>query len=336
MKALVKSKPEPGLWMEDVPVPTIDPHEVLVEVDVTAICGTDLHIYNWDKWAQKTIPVPMHIGHEFVGHVIEVGKDVKNIKVGERVSGEGHITCDHCKNCRTGKSHLCAHTVGLGVNRPGAFAEYVSLPAKNIVKVPEDIPDEIAAIFDPLGNSIHTALSFDLIGESVFISGAGPTGLMATQIAKYIGAKNIIVSDVNEYRLTLAEKMGATHTINVLQTPLDSVEHEYDIALEMSGNAYALQTLIKNISHGGKVALLGIFPEHVSIDWDNVIFKGLHLKGIYGREMFTTWHKMLALLQSGLAISPVITHHYHIDEYQSGFDIMNSRNCGKVILNWKK
>ena len=303
MKALVKSKREPGLWMEDVPMPTIGPNDVLIRIHKSAICGTDMHIWNWDAWSQKTIPVPMHVGHEYVGVIEQVGNEVEGYKVGDRVSGEGHIVCGHCRNCRAGKRHLCPNTQGVGVNRPGSFAEYLSLPAFNLFKVPDGISDELAAIFDPYGNATHTALSFDMVGEDVLITGAGPIGIMAAAIARYVGARNVVITDVNEYRLELARKLGATRTVNVATEKLGDVMHElgmtegFDVGLEMSGNGKAFRDMIDNMANGGRVALLGIMGDDVSIDWGRVIFKGLFLKGIYGREMFETWYKMAAMIQ---------------------------------------
>lgn len=340
MKSLMKKNPEVGLWMENVPVPTVGPNDLLVRIKKTAICGTDVHIYNWDAWSQKTIPIPMVTGHEFFGTVEKIGDAVTGFKIGDRVSGEGHITCGHCRNCRAGKRHLCRETVGIGVNRTGCFAEFLSIPAGNAYKIPKSIPDEIAAIYDPFGNAVHTALSFDLVGEDVLITGAGPIGVMAAAIAKHVGARNIVVTDVNEYRLELARKMGATKAINASKKSLKDTMNElemtegFDVGLEMSGNGEAFRSMLESMNHGGKIAMLGIFSEPVSIDWSKVIFKGLHLKGVYGREMFETWYKMTALLQSGLDLSPMITHRFGIDDFQKGFDVMRSGQSGKVILNW--
>ncbi len=340
MKALVKSKREPGLWMEDVPMPTIGPNDVLIRIHKSAICGTDMHIWNWDAWSQKTIPVPMHVGHEYVGVIEQVGNEVEGYKVGDRVSGEGHIVCGHCRNCRAGKRHLCPNTQGVGVNRPGSFAEYLSLPAFNLFKVPDGISDELAAIFDPYGNATHTALSFDMVGEDVLITGAGPIGIMAAAIARYVGARNVVITDVNEYRLELARKLGATRTVNVATEKLGDVMHElgmtegFDVGLEMSGNGKAFRDMIDNMANGGRVALLGIMGDDVSIDWGRVIFKGLFLKGIYGREMFETWYKMAAMIQGGLNIAPIITHRFPIDDFRLGFEAMGSGRSGKVILDW--
>ena len=340
MKALVKSKREPGLWMEDVPVPSIGPNDVLIRIHKSAICGTDMHIWNWDAWSQKTIPVPMHVGHEYVGVIEQVGDEVEGYKVGDRVSGEGHIVCGHCRNCRAGKRHLCPNTQGVGVNRPGSFAEYLSLPAFNLFKVPDGISDELAAIFDPYGNATHSALSFDMVGEDVLITGAGPIGIMSAAIARYVGARNVVITDVNAYRLELARKLGATRTVNVATEKLGDVMHElgmtegFDVGLEMSGNGKAFRDMIDNMANGGRVALLGIMGDDVSIDWGRVIFKGLFLKGIYGREMFETWYKMAAMIQGGLNIAPIITHRFAIDDFRQGFEAMGSGRSGKVILDW--
>ena len=340
MKALVKAKAEPGIWMEDVPVPRVGHNDVLIKVHKTAICGTDIHIYNWDAWSRQTIPVPMTVGHEFAGEVVEIGSEVKGFTLGERVSGEGHITCGHCRNCRAGRRHLCRNTVGVGVNRPGCFAEYLSIPAVNAFPLPAEIGDDVASILDPLGNATHTALSFDLVGEDVLITGAGPIGIMATAIARHVGARHIVVTDVNDYRLGLAEKMGATRAINVTRENLDDVmqglgmREGFDVGMEMSGNPDAFRDMLRTMNHGGRIAILGIPPESAAIDWNQVIFKGLTLKGVYGREMFETWYKMTTMLQSGLDISPVLTHRFAIDEFQAGFDIMRSGQSGKVILDW--
>lgn len=340
MKALVKAKREPGIWMKDVAKPTCGVHDVLIKIEKTAICGTDLHIYNWDAWAEATIPVPMTIGHEFYGKIVEVGHEVHALKVGQRVSGEGHITCGQCRNCRAGKRHLCSHTLGIGVNRSGCFAEYLAMPATNVLVLPDDITSSQGAILDPFGNATHCALSFDMVGENVLIMGAGPIGVMAVAIAKHIGARHIVITDVNEYRLDLARKMGATRVVNVKTESLKSVMDDlgivdgFEVGMEMSGNPQAFKELVNKMSHGGHVAILGIPPSETALDWNQVIFKGLVLKGIYGREMFETWHKMIAMLQSGLDISPVITHHFPVDDYQHAFEIMGSGQSGKVILDW--
>ncbi len=341
MKALVKRKAEEGLWMEDVPVPEPGPNDLLVRITKTAICGTDLHIYNWDKWSQKNIKVPMVIGHEFVGRVEKTGTAVKGYREGDRVSGEGHIVCGFCRNCKAGKRHLCINTVGIGVHRQGCFAEYLSIPSSNAFHIPEDINDDLASIFDPFGNAVHTALSFDLVGEDVLITGAGPIGIMSAAIAKHVGARYIVITDINDYRLELARKMGATRTVNVakggdLKEAMKELgmKEGYDIGLEMSGNSVAFKSMLEVINNGGRIALLGIFPGEVAIDWSKVIFKGLFLKGIYGREMFETWYKMTTLLQSGLNIAPVITHNLPVDDFEKAFEIMNSGMSGKVILEW--
>ncbi|MCA0403794.1 MAG: L-threonine 3-dehydrogenase [Proteobacteria bacterium] len=340
MKALVKLKPEPGIWMEDVPKPTFGVNDVLIKIHKTAICGTDIHIYSWDEWAQATIPYPMTIGHEFYGEIVEVGEEVKGLKVGQRVSGEGHLTCGFCRNCRAGKRHLCRNTEGVGVNRSGCFAEYLAIPASNVIALPDNIKGEEAAILDPFGNAAHCALSFDMVGEDVLITGAGPIGIMAVAIARHIGARYIVITDVNDYRLELARKMGADFAINVKQDSLDAtmeklgMQEGFDIGLEMSGNKEAFNQMLKSMNHGGHIALLGIPPASMAINWNEVIFKGLTIKGIYGREMFETWYKMIAMLQSGLDLSPVMTHHFPVDDYQEAFKLMASGQTGKVILNW--
>ncbi len=340
MKALVKAKAEQGIWLQDTPKPKIGPNDLLIRIKKTAICGTDIHIYNWDEWAQKTIPVPMTVGHEFVGTVAEIGSEVQGFKLGQRVSGEGHITCGHCRNCRAGRRHLCANTVGVGVNRPGCFAEYLAIPAMNAFPLPEMISDDIAAFLDPLGNATHTALSFDLVGEDVLITGAGPIGCMAAAIARHVGARYVVITDVNDYRLGLAKQMGATHAVNVQKNKLEDVIKDlgmtegFDVGLEMSGNPQAFRQMLTVMVHGGHVALLGLPSSEVAIDWNQVIFKGLFIKGIYGREMFETWYKMAAMLQSGLDISPILTHHFPIGEFQKGFDVMRSGQSGKVVLDW--
>lgn len=340
MKALVKAKAEEGIWMEDVPEPEYGPNDLLIRIRKTAICGTDIHIYNWDDWARKTIPVPMVVGHEFVGEVVKVGSEVQGFAPGDRVSGEGHITCGHCRNCRAGQRHLCENTVGVGVNRPGCFAEYLVIPAFNAFKLPAAISDDIAAFLDPLGNATHTALSFDLVGEDVLITGAGPIGVMAAAIARHCGARHVVVTDVNDYRLELAQKMGASRTVNVTREKIADVMRElgmqegFDVGLEMSGVPSAFRDMLATLRHGGKVALLGIPPTDTAIDWNQVIFKGLIIKGIYGREMFETWYKMASMLQSGLDVSPVLTHHFPADDFQQGFDVMRSGKSGKVVLDW--
>ncbi len=340
MKALVKAKAERGLWMEDVAVPRVGHNDVLIKIRSTAICGTDIHIYKWDDWASSTIPVPLTVGHEFCGEIVECGSEVKGFEIGDRVSAEGHITCGVCRNCRAGRRHLCMNTIGVGVNRSGAFAEYLSVPAFNVFKIPDGISDDMASILDPLGNAAHTALSFDLVGEDVLITGAGPIGVMAVAICRYAGARHIVITDINDYRLDLARKMGATAALNVTKETLDDtmqslgMEEGFDVGLEMSGNPQAFRDMLRTMHHGGKIAILGIPPEEMSIDWTNVIFKGLILKGIYGREMFETWYKMASMLQSGLNIEPIITHHFDVDDFQAGFALMESGQSGKVILNW--
>lgn len=340
MKALVKLKAEPGLWLEDVPIPTVESNEVLIKVHKTAICGTDIHIYNWDAWAKKTIPVPMHVGHEFVGRVEKVGSHVKDFKPGDLVSGEGHLVCGHCRNCLAGRRHLCMNTSGVGVNRPGAYAEYLCIPVTNVWYCDKQIPTDILACFDPLGNATHTALSFDVLGEDVLITGAGPIGCMAAAIVKHAGARHVVVTDINPYRLELAKKMGASLTLDVRHETIEAAQKKlemregFDVALEMSGNPLAFKTVLPNMCHGAKIALLGILPENTGIDWTTVVFNGLTIKGIYGREMYETWYKMTSMIKSGLDISPLITHRYHYTEFEKGFDKMRSGNSGKVILNW--
>ena len=340
MKALVKKEASPGIWMMDVPEPQVGPNDVLIEISKTAICGTDMHIYKWDEWAQKTIPVPMAVGHEYYGKIVELGSEVRGFSVGDRVSGEGHITCGHCRNCRAGRRHLCRNTVGVGVNRPGAFAEYLSIPAFNAFKLNEAIRDDVASILDPFGNATHTALAFNMVGEDVLITGAGPIGIMAVAIARFVGARHVVITDVNDYRLGLAQKMGASRAINVTRESLDAtmkdlgMQEGFDIGLEMSGNATAFREMLRTMHHGGSIAILGIPPGETAIDWNEVIFKGLMLKGIYGREMFETWYKMASLLQSGLNIDPIITHHFGVQEFEKGFETMGSGQSGKVILDW--
>ncbi len=340
MKALVKSKPEKGIWMSDVPLPTVGHNDVLIKIKKTAICGTDNHFYQWDSWAQSRIRLPLVIGHEFVGEIVEVGEHVKGLKPGDRVSGEGHIACRHCRPCRTGYAHLCRVDEALGATRPGCFAEYVAIPAENAVIVPAAISDSTAAILDPFGNATHTALAYDLVGEDVIITGAGPVGLMAACIARHVGARHVVITDVNEYRLLLAKKMGATVALNPKDKTLQEVikdlgmKEGFDVGLEMSGNAQAFQSMLASMNHAGKVALLGFLPESTTINWSSFILRGLELKGIYGRKMFSTWYKMISLLQTGLDLSAVITHELPIDRYQEGFEIMASGNSGKVILDW--
>lgn len=340
MKALVKRHAQPGLWLEDVPEPTVGPTDVLIRVLKTGICGTDLHIYNWDAWAAQTIPIPMVVGHEFVGEVVSVGCYVQDFYPGEIVSGEGHVVCGHCRNCLAGRRHLCARTVGIGVNRPGAFAELIAIPQANVWHHAEGIDLDVAAIFDPLGNAVHTALSFDLLGEDVLITGAGPIGCMAAAIAQYAGARYVVVTDVNPWRLDLAQRMGATRVVDVRRERIADVQKElgmkegFDVGLEMSGHPSAFREMLANMCHGGKIALLGI-PEHeLAIDWNTVIFNMLTIKGIYGREMYETWYKMTVMIQGGLDITPVITHRWPATEFEAGFQAMKSGQCGKVILDW--
>ncbi|MGK5084560.1 L-threonine 3-dehydrogenase [Bdellovibrionota bacterium FG-1] len=341
MKALVKKYAEKGLWLENVPEPQMGDQDVLIKIHKTAICGTDVHIYKWDEWAQKTIPVPMHVGHEFYGEIARLGKSVSGLSMGERVSGEGHIVCGHCRNCRAGHRHLCNNTMGVGVNRPGCFAEYLAIPASNVFPLPEGISDDAASILDPLGNAVHTALSFDLVGEDVLITGAGPIGIMAGAVAVHAGARHVVITDVNEYRLELAKKMGIKNAIHAGRTTLPDVMKNlgmtegFDVGLEMSGNSSAFSDMIGAMNHGGKVALLGILPANTQISWDQVIFKGLFIKGIYGREMFETWYKMCAMIQSGLNIKPIFTHYYPVAQFKEGFEAMLSGQSGKVILDWR-
>ena len=339
MKSLVKAKSERGLWLRDSPKPAFGPNDVLIKIRKTAICGTDLHIFNWDKWAQATIPVPMVVGHEYVGTIAELGSEVKNFKIGDRVSGEGHIVCGHCRNCRAGRGHLCRNTLGVGVSRPGAFGEYLCLPASNAYPIPDSISDDVASILDPLGNAVHTALSFDLIGEDVLITGAGPIGLMAVAVARFVGARTIVITDINEYRLSLAVKMGATRAVRADMEDLKTVMAElgmkegFDVGLEMSSNPTALRSMISTMNHGGKIALLGILTDRAAINWNEVIFKSLTLKGIYGREMYETWYKMLAMLQSGLDVTPVITHRIGFSEFEGGFAALNAGTACKVVMD---
>jgi threonine 3-dehydrogenase len=342
MKALVKSKSSHGLWLEDVPEPEPGLNDVKVRVLFTGICGTDLHIYEWDEWAKSTIPVPMVIGHEFVGKIVSVGANVSDFHPGELVSGEGHVTCGRCRNCLAGRRHLCAHTQGVGVNRAGAFAEYIVLPMSNIWRHDPKIKREIAAIFDPFGNAVHTALSFPVLGEDVLITGAGPIGIMAAAVVRHAGARYVVITDVNAYRLALAEKLGVTLAVNPQVTPLKEVQKKlgmqegFDVGLEMSGNPAAFREMLENMSHGAKIAMLGIPSKEMAIDWHQVIFSMLTIKGIYGREMYETWYKMTMMLECGLDISPLITHQFSYREYEKGFDAMRSGNCGKVLLDWRE
>jgi threonine 3-dehydrogenase len=340
MKALVKSKSEKGLWLEEIPTPEIGINDVLIRVRYTGICGTDLHIYEWDDWAKATIPVPMAIGHEFCGEIVAVGSNVNDFHAGEIVSGEGHVVCGRCRNCLAGRRHLCAHTRGVGVNRPGAFAEFIALPMSNIWRHHSDVNQEVAAIFDPFGNAVHTALSFPVLGEDVLITGAGPIGIMAAAVARHAAARHVVITDVNEARLELARKMGVTLAVNPSKTTLGEVQKQlgmqegFDVGLEMSGNAAALRDMIENMSHGGKIAMLGIPAKEMTMQWKTVIFNMLTIKGIYGREMYETWYQMTVMLESGLDITPVITHRYRYDEFEKGFDAMRGGTSGKVILDW--
>jgi len=340
MKALVKKAPEHGIWMEDVPEPLCGTNDVKIKVTHTGICGTDLHIYTWNEWAQRTLGLPLIIGHEFCGIVEEIGPGITHYNLGDRVSGEAHITCGYCRNCRAGKRHLCHKTIGVGIQRDGAFAEYIVIPESNVWPIHKDIPLEIAAFFDPFGNAVHTALSFEMVAEDVLITGAGPIGIMAVSICNFVGARHVVITDVNDYRLDLARKMGASRTINVSRERISDVfgdlnmSNGFDVGLEMSGNANAFKDLLENMYHGGKIALLGLLPKSTQINWDEIIFKGLHMKGIYGREMYESWYKMTQMLRSGLNISPVLTHKLPIDDFQEGFEIMESGNCGKVVLEW--
>ncbi len=340
MKALVKSKAEKGIWMQEVEVPEVGPNDVLIKISKTAICGTDLHIYKWDEWAQKTIPVGLTIGHEYVGHVAKVGSEVPEFKEGDRVTGEGHIACGHCRNCRRGRQHICERTVGIGVNVNGALAEYVKVPVNNVMKINMSIPDEIVAIMDPFGNATHTALSFPLIAEDVLVTGAGLIGNMAVAVAKFAGARYVVATETNPFRIELAKKMGATRVVNPLKENLRDVMDElgmigFDIGLECSGSPVAFNQMVDNMYNSGKISLLGLLPSSTTVDWSRIIFKGLTLKGIYGREMFETWYQMEQMLMSGVDISPMITHRFPIDDFQKGFDVMEEGNCGKVLLNWE-
>ena len=341
MKALVKAQAAPGLWLQDVPEPEMGINDVKIRVLFTGICGTDLHIHDWDAWAQKTIPIGLTIGHEFVGEVVEVGSNVLDCQPGQLVSGEGHVVCGRCRNCLAGRRHLCAHTLGVGVNRNGAFAEYIVLPMSNIWHHAPGIAPEVAAIFDPFGNAVHTALEFPVLGEDVLVTGAGPIGIMAAAVAKHAGARHVVISDPNEYRRALAEKVGVSVAVDPTKTSLKQVQEQlhmtegFDVGLEMSGNPSAFRDMLGNMSHGGKVAMLGIPSQPMPIDWNQVIFNQLTLRGIYGREMYETWYKMTVMLESGLDIAPVITHRLNWREYEQGFDAMRSGNSGKVLLDWR-
>jgi len=340
MKALSKLHAKEGIWLVDAQKPEAGPNDLLIKIRKTAICGTDIHIYTWDEWSQNTIPVPMIVGHEYVGEVVSMGSEVRGFALGDRVSGEGHITCGHCRNCRAGRRHLCRNTFGVGVDRQGAFAEYLVIPAFNAFKIPDNISDDLAAIFDPFGNAVHTALSFNLTGEDVLITGAGPIGIMAAAVAKHVGARHVVITDVNDYRLDLARKMGATRAVNVVTASIEDTMQElgmtegFDVGMEMSGVPGAFTSMLENMNHGGKIAMLGIPPSDMAIDWNKVIFKGLEIKGIYGREMFETWYKMASLIQSGLDLSPMLTHQFPVDNFQAGFDKALSGQSGKVILDW--
>jgi len=340
MKALIKSAMRPGIWLENIDVPKVGDNDVLIKIKKTAICGTDIHIYHWDEWAQKNIPIPLTIGHEFVGEIVELGRDVQHFQIGDRVSGEGHIACGFCRNCRAGRRHICRKNESVGVTRNGAFAEYLCIPAVNAYPIPANISDNQAAILDPLGNATHTALAFNLVGEDVLITGAGPVGLMAAAIARHVGARHVVITDINPYRLDLAKKMGASLAINTNETSLHhamdilGMKEGFDVGLEMSGNPLAFNAMLNHMNHAGKVALLGFLPESTQINWNHIILKGLIIKGIYGREMFDTWYKMISMLQSGLDISPVLTHQFNIHAYDKAFETMAGGQSGKVILNW--
>jgi threonine 3-dehydrogenase len=340
MKALVKKHAEPGICMEEVERPVAGPEEVLIKIRKTAICGTDIHIYEWNEWAQKTIPVPMVIGHEFVGEIVELGANVNSVNAGDIVSGEGHIICGFCRNCQAGRRHLCKNAKGVGVNRPGCFAEYLSVPVVNIWRTDPAVPEELYSIFDPFGNAVHTALSFDLVGEDVLVTGAGPIGILAAAVAQKVGARYVAITDLNPYRLELAKKLGIKHVFNVRDIGIGDIQKQlgmkegFDVGLEMSGSNTAFADMINNMACGGKIALLGLQPPGAVIDWNRVIFQGLGIKGIYGREIFETWYKMVALIKAGLDITPIITHRFRIDDFQEGFEIMASGNSGKVILDW--
>jgi threonine 3-dehydrogenase len=341
MKALIKKESKPGLWLEDVPEPKIGINDVLIKVDRTGICGTDLHVYEWDAWARQTIPVPLVVGHEFVGEVLEVGSNVADFHPGNIVSAEGHVVCGRCRNCLAGRRHLCKDTKGIGVNRPGAFAEYISVPVTNVWQHKEDIDRDVASIFDPFGNAVHTALSFDVLGEDVLITGAGPIGIMAAAVVKHAGARFVVITDMNEYRLELARRMGVTVAWNVKSGTIRDLQNQlgmkegFDVGLEMSGNPAAFRDLIANMCHGSKIAMLGIPSQPIDIDWNTVIFNMLTIKGIYGREMYETWYKMTVMLESGLDILPVITHRFHYTEFEKGFEVMRTGQSGKVVLNWR-
>ncbi len=340
MKALVKAKPEPGIWMEEVPEPDPGPNDVKIKIRKTAICGTDLHIYRWDRWAADTVPVPMVTGHEFSGEIVEVGNAVTKYRPGQRVSGEGHLVCGACRNCRAGRGHLCRNTLGVGVNRPGAFAEFLCIPEYNVFALPEDVSDEIAALFDPLGNAVHTALSYDLVGEDVLVTGAGTIGIMAAVVAQQVGARKVVITDINPAKLDLAKKLGVQFVIDAREQSLVDVMKNigmtegFDVGLEMSGAAPAFRDMIEVMNNGGKIAILGISPNAFEVDWNKIVFKMLNLKGIYGREMFETWYKMTTLVQTRINLDPIITHRLKVEDYVEGFEVMASGNSGKVILDW--
>ena len=342
MKALVKKYAEKGLWLEEVPVPEVGNNDVLIKIHKTAICGTDVHIYNWDEWAQKTIPVPMTIGHEFAGEIVEMGSNVTGLEIGDIVSGEGHIVCERCRNCLAGRRHLCPNTIGVGVNRTGAFAEYLSIPAKNVYKPSRPISTDLLACFDPFGNAVHTALSFNMVGEDVLITGAGPIGIMAAMVAAHCGARNIVITDLNQYRLDLAKKIvPKAIPLNVNDGPISrefmnelGIFEGFDVGLEMSGSPQAFKNMLSLMINGGSIAMLAIMPDGTGIDWNQVVFKGLFIKGIYGREIFETWYKGTMMVQSGIPLEKIITHHFHYTDFQQGFDVMRSGQSGKVILNW--
>ena len=340
MKALVKAKPEPGIWMEEVPEPDPGPNDVKIKIRKTAICGTDLHIYHWDRWAADTVPVPMVTGHEFSGEIVEVGNAVTKYRPGQRVSGEGHLVCGACRNCRAGRGHLCRNTLGVGVNRPGAFAEFLCIPEYNVFALPEDVSDEIAALFDPLGNAVHTALSYDLVGEDVLVTGAGTIGIMAAVVAQQVGARKVVITDINPAKLDLAKKLGVQFVIDAREQSLVDVMKNigmtegFDVGLEMSGAAPAFRDMIEVMNNGGKIAILGISPNAFEVDWNKIVFKMLNLKGIYGREMFETWYKMTTLVQTRINLDPIITHQLKAEDYSEGFEVMASGNSGKVILDW--
>ena len=341
MKALVKAKPEAGLWMQYVPVPEPGPNDVLIKVKKSAICGTDVHIWKWDEWSAKTVPAPMVVGHEFCGEIVDCGKAITKFHIGERVSGEGHVVCGTCRNCRAGRGHLCRNTMGVGVNCPGSFAEYVCIPEANVVPIPDNISDEIAAIFDPFGNAVHTALSFDLVGEDVLVTGAGPIGIMGALVAQKVGARKVVITDISPYRINLAKRLGVQHVVNAAEETLSDVmtrigmTEGFDVGLEMSGAAPAMRDMIDKMNNGGKMALLGIAPTEFAVDWNEIIFKMLTVKGIYGREIFETWYKMIALVQSGLNLTDLITHRIDIDEFESGFAAMISGEAGKIVMDWR-